>query len=91
VAAGRVAIEWRVAEAGAQNVLHWTWRESGGPEVAAAPAGGFGTELIARSLTHEMNGTASLDFLPGGLQAALMVPFDRMVLAAATSRPAPAP
>jgi two-component sensor histidine kinase len=88
---GRVAIAWHIAGTGGQSALHWTWRESGGPAVAGRKAGGFGTALIERSLVHEMNGTATLDFLPGGLLATMAVPFDTMVLTEATSRPAPTP
>jgi two-component system CheB/CheR fusion protein len=87
---GRVGIEWSVADEAGRAELRWQWCETGGPAISAPPAGGFGTSLIERSMTHEMNGTAALDFLPGGLQARLTIPFDALVLARDSARPAQA-
>jgi PAS domain S-box-containing protein len=61
---GRVTIDWRYADDGK---LVLTWRESGGPPVSAPSRHGFGSRLIERVLSHELGGSARLDYAEGGL------------------------
>ena len=68
--AGQVDIAW-TAEDGR---LLWTWRESGGPPVAAPARRGFGSRMIERGLAAELRGEARLDFPPGGLVCTLSAP-----------------
>jgi two-component sensor histidine kinase len=62
---GRVDVTWELDEAGRN--LSLTWRESGGPQVAAPRSAGFGTRLIDRLLRHELDGEATRSFEPTGL------------------------
>ena len=47
--------------------LRLQWQESGGPPVSRPQRSGFGTRLIERSLAAELEGSARLDYRPGGL------------------------
>jgi two-component system CheB/CheR fusion protein len=87
---GKVLISWRIEDVTDAPRLHWRWQESGGPNVSAPSRRGFGVSLIERSLTHEISGVAKLDFNGDGLDALLTIPFDPLVLARVTSRPAQA-
>jgi two-component sensor histidine kinase len=70
-AAGRVALSWERGEHdGAANVLI-RWQESGGPPVAPRKKAGFGTTLIERVVSYDLDGSAVLDFDPRGLSCAL--------------------
>ncbi len=62
---GKVAIRWRIEEAGAQLALDW--RERGGPAVSEPRRRGFGSRLIERSLAAELGGEAHLTFAPTGV------------------------
>jgi PAS domain S-box-containing protein len=63
VSGGRVHVDWKVA--GERFIFEW--RESGGPPVAEPQRRGFGTRLLERALSRELQGTASLVFRPDGL------------------------
>lgn len=56
------------------------WSESGGPPVRALTEKGFGTVLIERSIPHEMDGEATLEFNPSGVEARLWLPLERFDL-----------
>ncbi|MGE7153581.1 HWE histidine kinase domain-containing protein [Methylorubrum rhodesianum] len=67
---GRVAITWRV-EAG---VLHLDWRESGGPPVAPPTRQGFGSRLLQRVLTTQVQAQITTDYAPEGFHLTLAAP-----------------
>ena len=50
------------------------WRERGGPPVQAPERQGFGTTIIEKSIPHELQGEANVDFALGGLEARFVVP-----------------
>jgi two-component sensor histidine kinase len=68
---GRIEIGWEV---GPGRSLILTWREIGGPPVAAPTRRGFGSQLIEFNIAHEFGGEATLDFRPEGVQCALTIP-----------------
>ncbi|MCI3135020.1 HWE histidine kinase domain-containing protein [Phenylobacterium aquaticum] len=68
---GWVEIDWRRDTAGD---LILTWRELGGPVVAAPARRGFGSTIIERSVPHELGGRAELRYALGGLEAEFTVP-----------------
>lgn len=74
---GRVDVGWTVDEA-ARDV-HITWRESGGPPVAAPTSRGFGSRLIEQGLPRELGGSAELVFAPDGLECRIRVPLSGKV------------
>jgi two-component system CheB/CheR fusion protein len=89
-AEGRVAVDWRIDESAEVTRLVLQWREMDGPAIAAPPQPGLGLSLIERSLTHEMNGQATINFAAEGLQAQLVMPFDSLVVALSSVRSAAA-
>jgi two-component sensor histidine kinase len=68
---GRIFVEWSAAEAG--TLLRMTWREAGGPPVAAPMRSGFGSRLI-ESATDQIGGSATLDYKPEGVVCTLVCP-----------------
>ncbi|MGI3776659.1 MAG: HWE histidine kinase domain-containing protein [Janthinobacterium lividum] len=84
---GRVSVRWGVetAPSGEGRVLRLAWRETGAG-VADAPAGpgGFGTEMIERTLAYELGATTALGFGPDGAWCDIAVPLtDAIVVAGA--------
>lgn len=69
--AGRVRVRLSPAPAGD---LRLEWRESGGPAVGDPSRRGFGTAIIERSIPHELNGDAEIDFRVTGLEARFRLP-----------------
>ena len=62
---GRVEINWTTDHAGD---FIFDWRETGGPVVDQPQHRGFGTVLIEKIVASYFDGTASLEFLPEGVQ-----------------------
>lgn len=88
---GRVSVRWGVEPApsgdgaGDGRVLRLAWRETGAG-VADAPAGpgGFGTEMIERTLVYELGATTALGFGRDGAWCDIAVPLtDAIVVAGA--------
>ncbi|MBM6579282.1 PAS domain-containing protein [Microvirga sp. BT689] len=63
---GEVRILWSVREQ-PEKLLHLTWSEINGPKVGVPKRRGFGSRLIERSLAHDLNGRAKIDFAPTGV------------------------
>lgn len=68
---GKVKLTWRDDE----NGLAIEWLESGGPEVRAPEAQGYGTRVIRASL-EQLGGRAVFDWQPTGLRCTLSLPQD---------------
>lgn len=73
---GRILIDWGLADQ-RQRKLKLSWREIGGPKVAAPARKGFGSRLIERNIRHDLAGEIDLVYAPEGLIAELTVPLDR--------------
>jgi two-component sensor histidine kinase len=57
------------------------WAETGGPEVTEDPEmRGFGSKLIARSVSTQLRGELAYDWQPTGLVAALRMRKDRLAI-----------
>ncbi|MDZ4371239.1 MAG: HWE histidine kinase domain-containing protein [Phenylobacterium sp.] len=70
---GRVEVGWQVqpsATAGADR-LRLRWRERGGPPVSPPTRRGFGSRLIERALSGDLEGHAFMTFEPDGLECHL--------------------
>ncbi|TAJ74809.1 MAG: GAF domain-containing protein [Phenylobacterium sp.] len=72
--AGRVAIDWGLAESPDGPRLRLSWRESGGPPVAEPARRGFGSRLLERGLAAELRGQVRLGFPPDGLVCEIDAP-----------------
>lgn len=57
------------------------WAETGGPEIGATPQmGGFGSKLLARTLSDQLQGSISYDWQADGLVATLCLNKLRLAL-----------
>jgi PAS domain S-box-containing protein len=63
--AGCVSIVWDLNEA---EELVLSWSERGGPRVVSPVRSGFGSRLLQRSLSRELDAEAALTFAPEGVQ-----------------------
>jgi PAS domain S-box-containing protein len=75
---GRVTVHWAIEDtrSGLGDVLRIDWVESGGPAVTPPVKRSFGTRLIKRSVTHDLQGSVKLDFEPAGLRCTLELPLN---------------
>jgi PAS domain S-box-containing protein len=64
VPGGRVSVRWQYDAAGA---LHISWREQGGPPVAAPRRKGFGRVVAEQIISAALGASVSTQFLPEGL------------------------
>lgn len=71
---GRLNITWDLESRDGQQQLVLHWQEKDGPKVIAPAKPGFGTELIKRQLSYELEGEALLEYPPEGLRATLTLP-----------------
>jgi len=74
---GRVRVEWEVVRASEPSALRLKWTETGGPPVKKRERKGFGSTVIERGLSLELEGEVRLDFNPGGLVCAMEIPLPR--------------
>jgi PAS domain S-box-containing protein len=77
--AGKVAISWRVEDPADVRELVLTWRESGGPAVAAPAYAGFGTTIIERITGQSVGGRVVTSYAPSGLTWELRAPADTLL------------
>jgi two-component sensor histidine kinase/CheY-like chemotaxis protein len=74
---GQVSVGWRIDgadEMDGQRMISISWTESGGPAVQEPRRAGFGTTLLERSLSHDLDGEARVEFAPSGLVCELRFP-----------------
>jgi len=64
---GTVMLDWEVITENAKPKLRLIWTEAGGPPVVAPVQRGFGSRLIERSARDQLDGEATVDFLPRGV------------------------
>jgi PAS domain S-box-containing protein len=75
---GLVTVRWSASGSGASDFLRIDWIESGGPAVTPPAKRSFGTRLIERSMTKDLQGMAALDFDPAGLRCVLELPLHQL-------------
>ncbi|GLQ52338.1 chemotaxis methyltransferase [Dyella flava] len=75
---GTVDISWEVHLVDQRSWLHFSWLESGGPEVVTPTTHGFGTRLITGGLAYELDGEATLEFLPTGVRCTITIPLSEL-------------
>jgi PAS domain S-box-containing protein len=72
---GRVEVRWEVSG----EALHLTWREIGGPDIAAPPAAsGFGSSLITATIVRQLGGRVVPMWRPAGLLWEAWLPLERL-------------
>jgi len=71
---GSIRVDWTVEPTPGGRVLVLSWREKDGPPVTRPSRKGFGSRVIERGLTHELEGTVQLDYRPDGLICTMNIP-----------------
>ncbi|MCX7367191.1 MAG: PAS domain-containing protein [Alphaproteobacteria bacterium] len=70
--AGRVTLDWK-AEGGR---FRFKWEESGGPSTTPPTRTGFGSRMIERGLSSELQGDVNIDYRPQGVVCTIDSPLD---------------
>jgi two-component sensor histidine kinase len=70
---GEVRVTWEVRKA-SPKTLRLIWAERGGPPVEPPTRTGFGSRLVERGLSLELEGKVRLDFEPSGLVCTIEIP-----------------
>jgi two-component sensor histidine kinase len=73
---GRLEIAWTVDDAAGRLRLRWV--ESGGPLVSTPSRKGFGSRLIERTLTFDLDAEVRVDFASSGLVCTIDAPLQRV-------------
>lgn len=68
---GRIEVDWTLDQAGGKRELNLVWREKDGPPVAPPTRRGFGSRLIERGLSADLDGNVQLEFKPSGVICSL--------------------
>jgi two-component sensor histidine kinase/integral membrane sensor domain MASE1 len=74
---GRVSVSWDRTGADAAAILTITWRELGGPPIAAAALPGYGSRLIRDLIPHELGGIVDLTLPSDGACCKIEIPLGR--------------
>jgi len=75
---GRLEIDWSLEGGEQDRLLVFNWRETNGPAVAMPERRGFGSLLLERSITYDLDGKTVLDFAPGGVRCRIEIPWERV-------------
>jgi PAS domain S-box-containing protein len=78
-ARGRVSVRWGVQPINGERELVISWRESGGPVVAAPEYAGFGATIIERITGQSVGGRVETSYAPTGLTWQLRAPAATML------------
>lgn len=68
---GRVTVAWTLP---GDDRLTLTWQEAGGPPASSPSRTGFGSRLIASSISRQLEGEVDLDYAAAGLTCRLVFP-----------------
>lgn len=71
---GRVRIGWSLEPGADRPRLRFHWQEFGGPAVAPPTRQGFGSRLLQRVLTTQVQAEVATDYAPGGLALTMLAP-----------------
>lgn len=71
---GQIETTWQQDSRPEGEWVHLRWLESGGPPITPPSRRGFGSNLIARSIEHQLSGTVTMDFHPAGLHCEIAFP-----------------
>jgi two-component system, chemotaxis family, CheB/CheR fusion protein len=71
---GRIEVTWAVDSANGKRRLRLHWTERGGPPVEPPKRQGFGSRLLQRVLTTQLQAEVTVDFAPEGLRLSMSAP-----------------
>ncbi|MBA1158090.1 PAS domain-containing protein [Microvirga mediterraneensis] len=70
---GQVEVRWEIS-GGERPMLHFSWEERGGPHVSTPARQGFGTRLLQRVLSTQLQAEVSMEFPQEGLRFSMRLP-----------------
>ncbi|WP_373474714.1 HWE histidine kinase domain-containing protein [Sphingorhabdus sp.] len=71
---GRIDVDWHLSKEAAGDRLLIRWQERNGPLVTPPSHKGFGTWILGRGISHELNGKVTLDYLAEGVKCQIDIP-----------------
>jgi len=71
---GRVTARWSVVSGGEAGILQFEWRESDGPPVTPPTRQGFGSRLLQRVLTAQVQAEITTEYPPEGFRLTMRAP-----------------
>ncbi|MBF9232030.1 PAS domain-containing protein [Microvirga alba] len=71
---GQVDVKWEIKPGGDRPILSFSWTEQGGPRVSAPSQQGFGSRLLQRVLTTQLQADVAMDFRADGLLFKMTMP-----------------
>lgn len=74
VDSGHLSATWSVDGNATHPKLIFVWAETGGPSVGLPTRSGFGTKLIDRTVSHDLDGEVKREFLPSGVHCTIEIP-----------------
>jgi len=74
---GRVDIHWEILAGNGSGTLRLGWVERGGPPAKQPQAKGFGTTLIQRLVSYDLDGAFDVTYEPDGLRCEIVIPWTR--------------
>ncbi len=75
---GTVSLTWMRVDDGTEDRVVFRWIEEGGPPVEPKTSSGFGSQLIASTITGSLHGVVDFDWKPSGLMVEFSVPYDEL-------------
>jgi PAS domain S-box-containing protein len=77
---GNIEISWQVS-GGSDKSVELVWQERGGPKLEAGASAGFGTKLIDRVISYDLDGKTRVDFDSAGVRWTISFPVGGRVAA----------
>jgi PAS domain S-box-containing protein len=74
---GQIDVRWRVEREGDEAALRFDWTERGGPAVMTPTRQGFGSRLLQRVLTTQLQADVHMDFDADGVRFAMTMPLSK--------------
>jgi two-component sensor histidine kinase len=74
VPGGGLGVRWRIDSSPDGPRLHFEWEEHGGPPVRQPVGKGFGSRLLERVLTTQLQAQVRIGFDPAGLRFVMTMP-----------------
>jgi PAS domain S-box-containing protein len=74
LASGQVQVDWKIDQAGDEEILTIEWCELGGPLLDVQPNSGFGSRLLRQTIIQELAGALDVRFEREGVCCTIAVP-----------------
>jgi PAS domain S-box-containing protein len=71
---GQVEVNWQVEPGADRPTLRFSWTERGGPRVSTPTRQGFGSRLLQRVLSTQLQAEVHMDFQEDGLRFSMLMP-----------------